>query len=113
MLFSPSALSPTCPFLRIRQVSDGVPIGSDEQAAWVLADTKCGVLDLVIVDVAVKANHHSPDLKRNPTSSEKYKQQYLESISSIYIYLVSGHALQLRPLTGPPVFRCYKLTSLS
>jgi hypothetical protein len=35
-------------------VGDGVPIRSNEQASGVLADAKRGVLDLVIVDVAVK-----------------------------------------------------------
>ena len=38
---------------------DGVEVGGDELAALVLVDAQLGVLDLVVVDVAVETNHHS------------------------------------------------------
>ena len=46
------------PLLRVGEVGDGVEVGGDELAALVLVDAELGVLDLVVVDVAVEAHHH-------------------------------------------------------
>lgn len=49
--------------LCICQVCDSISVCGNEQAAWVLPDAQCGVLDLVVVDVTVKANHHRTNLQ--------------------------------------------------
>ena len=46
------------PFLCIRQVGDGIQVGGNELAAWVLANAQCCVLDFVVVDVPVVAHNH-------------------------------------------------------
>lgn len=40
-----------------------IKVGSDEFAAGVFADTEGGVLDFVVVDVAVKADYYSSNLE--------------------------------------------------
>jgi hypothetical protein len=49
--------------LCVGEVCDCVPVCGDEQAAGVLPDAQCGILDLVVVDVAVKTHHHSTNLQ--------------------------------------------------
>ena len=50
------------PLLSVRQVRPRVQVGRDEMAAWVLADAQRGILDLVVVDVPVKAHHYCSHL---------------------------------------------------
>ena len=57
------AATPTCPLLRVREVRDRIPVGGDEHAPGVLADAERCVLDLVVVDVAVKPNNHCTNLQ--------------------------------------------------
>jgi hypothetical protein len=49
--------------LCVSEVCDCVPVCGDEEAAGVLPDAQRGVLDLVVVDVAVKAHHHGANLR--------------------------------------------------
>lgn len=51
------------PLLGICQMRFGVQIGGYEQAAWVLANAQCRILDLVVIDVAVKAHNDCSHLQ--------------------------------------------------
>lgn len=48
----------TGPLLRVCEVRHSVAVGGDEEAARVLAQAQRGVLQLVVVEVAVEANNH-------------------------------------------------------
>eukprot|EP00968_Pinguiococcus_pyrenoidosus_P020516 scaffold2429_cov263-Pinguiococcus_pyrenoidosus.AAC.2 len=50
------------PFLCVREMRDRIQIGRDEFAALQLVDAQLGVLDLVVVDVPVKAHHDRADV---------------------------------------------------
>ena len=46
----------------------GIQVGGNEQASWVLAYAQRRVLDLVVVDVAVKAHNHRTHLQQQAGS---------------------------------------------
>lgn len=45
-------------YLGVGEVGDGVEVGGDELAPWVLVDAKLRVLNLVVVDVPVEPHNH-------------------------------------------------------
>mmetsp|Transcript_8310 Transcript_8310/g.36764 ORF Transcript_8310/g.36764 Transcript_8310/m.36764 type:complete len:327 (-) Transcript_8310:103-1083(-) len=53
----------TGPLLRVSQVGHRVGVGRDELAPRVLADAQRGVLDLVVVDVAIEADDDCGDVR--------------------------------------------------
>jgi hypothetical protein len=46
----------TCPLLRVGQMRDGVAVGGDEHAAGVLPQAQRGILQLVVIKIAVEAD---------------------------------------------------------
>ena len=52
----------TGPLLRVSQVRHRVGVGGDELAPRVFAYAQCGVLDLVVVDVAIEADDDGGDV---------------------------------------------------
>mmetsp|Transcript_25836 Transcript_25836/g.76353 ORF Transcript_25836/g.76353 Transcript_25836/m.76353 type:complete len:276 (+) Transcript_25836:352-1179(+) len=51
------------PLLRVGQVGDGVAVGGDEFAPRILVDAQLGVLDLVVVDLAIESHDHGADVR--------------------------------------------------
>jgi hypothetical protein len=46
-------------------VRHSIPVCCNEHASWILTDTECGVLNLVVVDIAVKAHYHCSYLQQD------------------------------------------------